>query len=141
MENIIYKNRPELTANAGLSYVAWQLSRRGWRVSPTIRDARGTDMLVTSLKKDKIFSVQSKALSKRHAVSLGLDLTILRSEWWVVTVHANTDNPICYILTLDEVRSLASQDKGGAQAYWLEARDYDCEMFKNAWDLIGLGVV
>lgn len=27
-----FKNRHQFTGNAGLSYVAWQLSRRGWHV-------------------------------------------------------------------------------------------------------------
>jgi hypothetical protein len=97
-------------------------------------------MLVTDADEDIKFGVQSKALSKRQAVPLGRDLTTLRSEWWVVTVNANSDDPVCYILTLDEVRKLASQDKGGQQAYWLEPRDYDRDEFKNAWDRIGMAV-
>jgi hypothetical protein len=138
MENNTFKNRAQFTGNAGLSYVAWQLSRRGWHVTPTIRNARGSDMLVTDVDEVRKFGVQSKALSKRQAVPLGRDLTSLRSEWWIVTIHANTDTPTCYILTIDEVRTLASQDKGGQQAYWLEPRDYDCDEFKNAWDRIGM---
>ena len=37
-----------MTGNAGLNYVAWQLSRRGWHVMPTIRNARGADLIVTN---------------------------------------------------------------------------------------------
>jgi hypothetical protein len=31
------KLRSQITGNAGLNYAAWQLSRRGWHVMPTIR--------------------------------------------------------------------------------------------------------
>ena len=71
-------------------------------------------MLVTDADEDKKLGVQSKPLSKRQAVPLGRDLTTLCSEWWIISMHANSDNPVCYILTIDEVRKLASQDKGGA---------------------------
>lgn len=132
------KNRCQFTGNAGLGYIVWQLSRRGWHVTPTIRNARGSDMFVTDVDEIIKFGVQSKALSKRQAVPLGRELTALRSEWWIITIHANSDNPICYILTIDEVRKLASQDKGGQQAYWLESRDYDKDEYRNAWDRIGV---
>jgi len=36
-----------MTGNAGLNYASWQLSRRGWHVMPTIRNARGSDLIVT----------------------------------------------------------------------------------------------
>ncbi|MBK5265703.1 MAG: hypothetical protein JJE34_10815 [Alphaproteobacteria bacterium] len=131
------KNRHQFTGNAGLGYILWQMSRRGWHAVPTIRNARGSDILVTDADEDVKFGIQSKALSKRQAVPLGRDLTTLRSEWWIITVHANSDNPVCYIMTINEVRELASQDKGGQQAHWLEPRDYDRDEFKNAWDRIG----
>jgi len=95
-------------------------------------------MLVTDADKVRKFGVQSRALSKRQAASLGRDLTALRAEWWIITIHANSDNPVCYILTIDEVRKLASQDKGGQQAYWLEPRDYDRDEYRDAWERIGL---
>lgn len=132
-----FKNRHQFTGNAGLSYAAWQLSRRGWHVVPTIRNARGSDMLVTDADETIQFGVQSKALSKRQAVPLGTKIDDLRSEWWVVTINANSDNPTCYIMRKEEVRLRASQDKNGG-AYWLEPRDYDHDEFRNAWDRIGM---
>jgi hypothetical protein len=103
MRPTVLKNRPQFTGNAGLNYTAWQLSRRGWHVTPTIRNARGSDMFVTDEAEKVKFGVQSKALSKRHSVPLGLNLDILRSEWWIITVHANSDSPVCYIMRLEEV--------------------------------------
>jgi hypothetical protein len=138
MESTAFKNHHQFTGNAGLSYVAWQLSRRGWHVVPTIRNARGSDMLVTDVDEIIKFGVQSKALSKRQAVPLGKDIHLLRSEWWVITIHANADQPVCFVMQKEEVQANATQDKGGQQAFWLEPRDYDCDEYRNAWDRIGL---
>ncbi len=137
MESTAFKNSAQFTGNAGLSYVAWQLSRRGWHVVPTIRNARGSDMLVTDADEGIKFGVQSKALSKRQAVPLGKSLENLRSEWWCITIHANSDNPVCFVMRKEEVQANASQDKNGG-AYWLEPRDYDRDEFKNGWDRIGI---
>lgn len=129
-------NRGQITGNAGLNYAAWQLSRRGWHVMPTIRNARGSDLVVVNEDETRFFGVQSKALSKRAAVGLGLSLDTLRSDWWIITVNANSDAPCCYVLSLDDVRRIARRDKGGKQQYWLEPRDYECEEFREAWGRI-----
>lgn len=63
---------------------------------------------------------------------LGLSLESLRSDWWVITVHANSDNPTCYVLRLDEVRALAAQDKNGGK-WWLDPKAYDRDEFREAW--------
>lgn len=126
--------RHQITGNSGLNYVAWQLSRRGWHVMPTIRNARGSDLIVTNDDETVFFGVQSKALSKRNSIGLGLSLEDLRSDWWVVTVNANSDSPTCYILALDDVRQIASRDKGGKQQYWLEPRDFERDEFREAWE-------
>ena len=126
-----------MTGNAGLNYAGWQLSRRGWHVMPTIRNARGSDLFVTNGDESRFFGVQSKALSKRNPIRLGLSLEDIRSDYWVITVNANTDTPVCYVLSKDDIRRVASRDKGGQQAFWLEMRDYEQEEFQEAWDRIG----
>ncbi|MFM0305745.1 hypothetical protein PQR05_37810 [Paraburkholderia sediminicola] len=130
-----FKN--SMTGNAGLNYAAWQLSRRGWHVMPTVRNIRGSDLIVTDAEETQFFGVQSKALSKRNAVPLGKSLDSLRSTWWVITVHANADHPICYVLARDEVKRLSTQDANGG-AYWLSASAYDRDEFREAWDRIGM---
>lgn len=122
-----------MTGNAGLNYASWQLSRRGWHVMPTIRNARGSDLIVTDGDESVFFGVQSKALSKRNPIPLGLSLAALRSDWWIVTVNTNSDAPTCYVLSLEDVRRAASRDKGGRQAFWLETRDYEKDEFREAW--------
>jgi len=125
-------HRSQITGNAGLNYTAWQLSRRGWHVMPTIRNAKGSDLVVTDADETTYFGVQSKALGKRSAVPLGMSLEALRSDWWAITVHANSDAPICYLLRLEEVRHLATQDRNGGR-WWLEPKSYDRAEFREAW--------
>jgi hypothetical protein len=103
---------------------------------PTIRNARGSDLIVTDADETTFFGMQSKALGKRRAVPLGRDIEGLRSEWWVITVHANSDAPTCYVMRLDEVRLLASQDANGG-ACWLNPPAYDRDEYREAWDRIG----
>lgn len=105
----------------------------GWHVMLTIRNAKGSDLIVTDADETIFFGVQSKALSRRSAVSLGLALETLRSDWWVITVNANADSPVCYVLSLQDVRRIATRDKGGEQRYWLEPRDYERDEFREAW--------
>lgn len=126
------KPRSQITGNAALNYAAWQLSRRGWHVMPTIRNAKGSDLIVTNGDETTFFGVQSKGLSGRYAVPLGFDMRSLRSDWWIITTYANSDSPICFVLKLDEVRALAGQDKGGGQ-WWLEPKAYDRDEFREAW--------
>lgn len=105
---------------------------------PTIRNARGSDLIVTDGDETIFFGIQSKALSKRHAVPLGRNLDDLRSEWWIITIHANSDRPVCFIMKRHEVRTLAQQDLNGG-AYWLNPPAYDRHEFREAWERIGLG--
>lgn len=101
---------------------------------PTVRNARGADLYAAPVgDENAVIAIQSKALSKRASVPLGTDLDRLRSRWWVITVGAKDDDPVCYILTLNEVKTLASRDNGKNRAYWLEAKNYDKSEFREAW--------
>lgn len=122
----------QLVGNCGLNYAAWQLSRRGWHVMPTIRNARGSDLIVTNADETKFFGIQSKALTRRSPVPLGLNLENLRSEWWVITIDVKSDAPTCYVLKLNEIKELAVNDRNG-RAWWLPPRNYDNDEFREKW--------
>lgn len=88
----------QMTGNAGLFHIAWELTRRGWTVMPTVRNARGADLYAAPVDdEDMVIPIQSKALSKRVDVPLGSSLDNLRSPWWIITVGANDDDPVCYV--------------------------------------------
>lgn len=125
-----------ITGNAGLNYASWQLSRRGWHVLPTIRNARGSDLIITNADESLFYGVQSKALSKRHAVPLGASVADLRSDWWIITMHANADQPVCFIMRREEVRASAQRDLNGGK-WWLNPPAFDRDEYRNAWDRLG----
>ncbi len=129
-------DRNSLVGNAGVNYVAWQLSRRGWHVLQTVRNIRGSGLYATDVDGTVFFGVQSKASAEQHPIALGTNLDDLRSEWWIITTHANSDHPICYVLKINDVRRLAKQDRNGGK-WWLDHREYGQDAFREAWNRIG----
>lgn len=129
----------QLTGNAGLYHVARELSRLGWHVMPTVRNARGADLYAASADERVVLPIQSKALSKKVPVPLGGTLRTLRSKWWVITVEANTASPTCYVLTLDEVTAGAHRgvNEAGKVSYWLQPKAYARPEFHEAWHRLG----
>ena len=128
-----------MTGNAGLYHVARELSRRGWHVMPTVRNARGADLYAASEDETRLLPIQSKALSKRDPVPLGGSLDKLRSRWWVITIHANTSTPKCFLMTLDEVKAAAHRGENavGKVSYWLQPKAYALPNYEEAWDRLG----
>jgi hypothetical protein len=131
--------RHQLTGNAGLYHVARELSRRGWHVMPTVRNARGADLYAASDDEATVLPIQSKALSKRSAVPLGSSLENLCSPWWIITLNANTASPTCYVLTLEEVRTSAARNvnSAGQASHWLEPRSFIQPEYEEAWHRLG----
>jgi hypothetical protein len=127
----------QLTGNAGMYHVARELSRLGWHVMPTVRNARGADLYAASADETTVLPIQSKALSKKMSVPLGASLENLRSPWWIITVNANSPSPTCYVLTLEEVKTAAYEGKAGAPSYWLETKSYMREEFEEQWGRLG----
>ncbi len=128
----------QATGNAAMHYVAWQLSKRGWNVMPTTRNAKGSDLYCANDAETVIFGVQSKGLSKRGPVGLGTNLGNLRSDWWIITINAKSDAPTCFILRRQEVVDLCfhsdpGKSRDGVQSYWLQPKAYDQVQFRDAW--------
>ncbi|QND41842.1 hypothetical protein HB770_04170 [Rhizobium leguminosarum bv. viciae] len=128
----------QVTGNAALHYAAWQLSRKGWNVMLTSRNAKGSDLFCSNDAETIVFGVQSKGLSKRAPVGLGTNLINLRSDWWIITIHAKTDAPVCFIMKLEEVKDLCyhsdpTKSRDGTASIWLQPGAYDRPEFREAW--------
>jgi hypothetical protein len=106
---------------------------------PTVRNARGADLYAASNDELRVLPIQSKALSKRAPVPLGGSLEKLTSWWWVITVNANTSNPTCYVLTLEEVKAAAHRgvNAAGVISYWLQPKAFGMPEFLEAWERLG----
>jgi hypothetical protein len=128
----------QATGNAAMHYVAWQLSKRGWHVMPTMRNAKGSDLYCANDAESVVFGVQSNGLSKRDLVGLGTNLDNLRSQWWIITINAKSDSPTCFVMERQEVVDLcaasdAAKSHNGVISYWLSPKAYDQEQFRDAW--------
>ena len=106
---------------------------------PTLRNARGADLYAASADESRVLPIQSKALSKRHPVPLGGSLDRLCSQWWVITINANSDLPTCYVMTLNEVKAAAhrGENASGKVSFWLQPRSYDQLPYEDAWQRFG----
>lgn len=106
---------------------------------PTMRNARGADLYAASENESRVIPIQSKALSKKAPVPLGASLDSLRSDWWVITLNANTASPTCYVLTRDEVKTAAHRgvNASGTVSYWLPPKAYVLPEYLEAWDRLG----
>jgi hypothetical protein len=56
----------QVIGNTGLYYVCYELSKRGWNVLPTSRNARGVDIVIYSQKARRKLTIQVKSLRKRN---------------------------------------------------------------------------
>lgn len=130
----------QVVGNVGLFFVCYQLSRLGWNVMPTARNAKGIDILIYSQDAERKLTIQVKALSKRSPVPLGTKLDNLFGDFFVVCNNAASDAPECYVLTPAEVASLAHKgEKDGKFSYWLQPKHYAVAQFYEKWLRIGKG--
>jgi hypothetical protein len=127
--------RDQMTGNAGLHYAAWQLSRTGWHVMLTVRNARGSDMVVANEDETVHFGVQSKASRSRNPIRVRKGTKKLQSEWWILTIEAIEDRPVCFVLSKQDVERLAVGDRDGQ--WWINPAK--CDEFREAWHRIGSG--
>jgi len=131
----------QMVGNIGLFYACYRLSRLGWNVMPTTRNAKGVDVLIYSQDAAHTQTIQVKALSKRDSVPLGTKLDHLLADYVIICRHVVRETPECFVLTSDEVRRLAQQSgKAGNASFWLEPREYEAEVFHENWQRLGFGL-
>ena len=130
----------QVTGNIGMYYAAYRLSRLGWNVMPTARNARGVDLLIYSDDAKTTRTIQVKALSRRSPVPLGKSVDHLMADYWVILINIATDNPTSFIMTPGEVRDASHRgEKDGRVSHWLQPNQYDKPEFREKWDRIGHG--
>lgn len=130
----------QVVGNVGLHYVCYKLSRLGWNVMPTARNARGIDLLIYSQDAERKYTVQVKALSRSSPVPLGTHLDGLFGDFFVICRNVASDAPECFVLTPGEVASAAHRgEKDGRISYWLQPKAYAVAEFREQWQRIGKG--
>lgn len=136
------KLNPQAVRNTGLSHARDQLSNRGWQVTTPTGNAKGVDFLIHGQDASRKLAIKVRAFSRRKAVSLRATPDNILADYLVVCSKVIEDNPVCFILTQEEVRGLANRNKkGGRVSFWLELRDYETEQFRETWGRIGSRVI
>lgn len=131
----------QTVGNIGLFYVCYRLSRMGWNVMPTARNAKGIDILIYSQDAARTRTIQVKTLSKGSPVPLSNKLDHLFADFVVVCRHVIRETPECFILTPGEVRQLVHRgEKNGKVSFWLWPRHYAKDEFREKWERIGSGL-
>jgi hypothetical protein len=132
------KSLRQLVGNVGLFYICYELSKRGWNVLPTSRNAKGVDIVIYNQSATSMHTIQIKSLSGRDPVPLGKDLSNLIAEYLIVCRKVFNEKPEIFIAKINEIKNyIHERIKNGRKSYWLEPKDY--ETFKDNWNIIGKG--
>ena len=68
------KLETQIVGNIGMYYACYQLSKSGWNVMPTARNAKGIDIIAYSPNGKSFLGIQVKTLSKRNPIPVGSSL-------------------------------------------------------------------
>lgn len=129
------KQSRQLVGNIGLYYVCFELSKRGWNVLPTSRNAKGVDIVIYNQSATKKPTIQVKALSSRAAVGCSSNKVI--GDYMIICRKILDDKPETFIATKEEIQKYIIQQKDGS--CWINPKDYENDLFKDKWEKIGNG--
>jgi hypothetical protein len=133
------KLQSQIVGNMGLYYTCYHLSRLGWNIMPTARNARGVDIIGYNQDCSRFIAIQVKALSKRDPVPLGTNLNNIMGDFWII-VNNLANTPSAFVMLPAEIKSLAHRgEKDGRISYWLQPTSYVTGGFSGAWHRIGRG--
>jgi hypothetical protein len=133
------KKDNQITGNIGLYLVCYELSKRGWNVLPTSRNAKGIDIVAYTQDATKTITIQVKSLSKKTHVPFGKKIdNKLIADYIVICNDLTSSNPRIFITTTKEIKKkIHSNGVGKKLAYWLNEKKY--RDYEDNWDLIGNG--
>lgn len=135
----IIKRDNHVVGNIGLYYICYELSKRGWNVLPTSRNAKGIDILIYNQDATRMHTIQAKALSKKSPVP-GMKKDSLIAEYLIVCRNVSNEKPEVFISKISDIKNRIHEGvKDGKKSYWLQPKDY--EEFKDNWNIIGEGYV
>lgn len=132
-------SKAQMTGMRGVYLVAAELSRRGFVVSPTSRNAAGADLLVTDQRCRRAFSVQVKTNARTF-------------NFWLIGKPARDAVSRSHVYVLVNIKD--SRTKGHQVEYfvvpsarlaslasfksdWPHVRRDKVESFKDAWSVFG----
>lgn len=134
MKRLRFKDK-QITGNVGLYLICYKLSRRGWNVLPTSRNAKGIDILAYGNNSEKILTIQAKGYTRIEAIGPFIKNADPIADFYMAACFVYQE-PKIYVLTKEEVKGrLKLHD----EKYWLERVDYEKPEFLENWEKIGYG--
>ena len=137
----------QLIRNAGVYYVCYELSKRGWNAIHTSKNSKGIDIVIYRKEGREAHTIKVKSSSSygRFNVLFGEKPMNLLAEY-VIIVKDVISTPEVYILDSNTVRRVLDSEivmegltssilKGSRQGYFLPYEVY--KDFRDRWDLIG----
>jgi len=133
------KKKPptQIVGNAGLYYVCFKLTQKGWNVLPTSRNAKGIDAVLYNQQATTTHTVQVKALRKRDPVPISKDS--LMAEYFIVCRKVFDEKPEIFVAKTKDIKPRIHEGTNakGKKSYWLQPKMY--EEFIDNWDVLGMG--
>jgi hypothetical protein len=126
----------QIVGNIGLYFVCYELSKRGWNVMPTTRNARGIDIIAYHLEVAEYVGIQVKSLSKKNPVPVGGSLDKVLGDFWIIVNNLDAQHGV-FVMTPTEVKERAHRgEKNGKVSFWLQPKSYMLPEFEGRWDRI-----
>ena len=80
-------NDRQVTGNVGLFFTCYKLSRMGWNVLPTSRNARGIDILAYGKHGEKFLTIQAKGYTKTEDIGPFKERTDVIADFYIVACY------------------------------------------------------
>lgn len=142
-----FRNK-QRTGNVGLFYICYRLSRLGWIAMPTIKNAKGIDIVAYSENGGEMLTIQTKGFTDSQSISFQTKDDVI-ADFYIIATQVYEHPPIVYILTKDEVKDhlVPYKDK-----FWVDKRIYQpkkksknnygqdlSQQFVETWGKVGFG--
>ena len=141
MSKIKFQSK-QRTGNMGLFYICYKLSRFGWNVLPTIKNAKAIDIIAYKENGEQPISIQTKGFTNVESVGKFRDEADIAADFYIITTNIY-ERPVTYILTKSDVKKNLTKNEDG---HWLEKssvkgsdRYYLKDEFRENWEKIGMG--
>lgn len=136
-ESDIIEITPQIVGNIGLYYVCYQLSKNGWYVVPTARNAKGVDVIIYKKRSagSETHTIQVKSLSdEKNRVPIG-NIKNLFADFLIICRNVDKEPKIFICRTQEIIKNnnLFAKDKNGDN--WLKTNGYE-KYYTNDWGIL-----
>ena len=130
------QKKTQITGNVGLYFVCYKLSKMGWNVMPTARNAKGVDIIAYNSHMTRMISIQVKALSTETSVLVSNKAENITGDFWIIVNNVKKESRSFILLPSEVKRRLSyGTGKSGKVTCWLPLKKY--VEFEDRWDRIG----